>query len=72
MILLMLVNSERKLFVAELLHFTRKNDVRAAQHIKFMLVHRDRVQGLRQKVFEFNDVALVRLHSLLVLDEGFE
>ena len=71
-ILLMLVDSERKLFVAELLHLTRKNDVGSAQHIEFVLVHGDRVQSLAQKIFELGDVALLRLDCFLVLDEGFK
>ncbi len=68
----MLVDSERKLFVAQLLDFTRQNDVRSAQEIQLVLMRGDGVQGLRQKVLEFDYVTLMRLHSLLVLDEGFE
>jgi len=51
MILLMLVDSERKLFVAQLLHLTRKNDVRSAQEVQLVLVHGDGVQGARQEIF---------------------
>ena len=43
-----LVESERKLFVAQLLDFTRQNNVRSAQEIQLVLVHGDRVQGLCQ------------------------
>lgn len=46
MILLMLVDSERKLFVPQLLKLTRKDNVGSAQEIEFVLVHVDGVQGL--------------------------
>ncbi len=72
MILLMLVDSERKLLVAQLFNFTRQNDVRSAQEVEFVLVRGDGVQGLRQEVFELDDVALLRLDCFLVLDEGFK
>ena len=68
MILLMLVNSEREFFVAQLLNLARENDVRSAQEIELMLVHGDRVQRFAQKVFELGDVALLRLDCFLVLD----
>jgi len=71
-ILLMLVDSERKLFVAEFLHLTRQNNVRAAQEIQLVLVRGDGVQGLRQKIFEFDYVTLLRLQVFLMLDESFE
>ena len=71
-ILLMLVDSERKLLVAQLFNFTRQNDVRSAQEVEFVLVRGDGVQGLRQEVFELDDVALLRLDCFLVLDEGFK
>lgn len=72
MILLMLVSSERKLLIAQLLKLTRQNDVGAAQEIQLVLVRGDGVQGLRQKVFELDDVALLRLHCFLVLDESLK
>jgi hypothetical protein len=72
MILLMLVDSERKLFVAQFFQFACHRDVHAAKHIHFALVHCDGVQGLRQKVFEFYYVTLLRLHSLLMLDESLQ
>ena len=50
MILLMLVDSVRKLFVAQLLHLTRKNDVRSAQKIQLVLVHGDGVKRLLQQI----------------------
>ena len=68
----MLVDSERKLFVPQLLHFTRQNEVCSAQEIELVLVHGDRVQGFAQKIFELGDVALLRLDCFLVLDEGFK
>jgi len=51
MILLMLVNPERKLFVAQLLDLTRENEIRSAQEIQFVLVHGDGMQGARQEIF---------------------
>ena len=72
MILLMLVSSERKLFVAELLQLTSQNKVRAAQEIQLVLVRGDSVQGFRQKIFEFDYVTLLRLQVFLMLDESFE
>ena len=72
MILLMLVDSKRKLFVAQLFKLTRQNDVRSAQEIQLVLMRGDGVQGLRQEVFELDDVALLRLDCFLVLDEGFK
>ncbi len=72
MILLMLVDSERKLFVAQFFQFVCHRDVHAAKHIHFMLVCGDGVQGLRQDVFELDYVALLRLDCFLVLDESFK
>jgi hypothetical protein len=68
----MLVSSERKLFVAELLQLTSQNKVRAAQEIQLVLVRGDSVQGFRQKIFEFDYVTLLRLQVFLMLDESFE
>ena len=47
----MLVDSERKLFVAQLLQLTRQNEIRSAQEIQLVLVHGDGVQGARQEIF---------------------
>jgi hypothetical protein len=63
----MLVDSERKLFVTQLLHLTRKNNVRPAQEIELVLVHGDGVQSLGQEVFELSNVILLRLQNLLLL-----
>jgi len=71
-ILLMLVDSERNLLVAHCLHFTRKNNVGSAKEVQLVLVRGDGVQGLRQKVFEFDYVTLLRLHCFLVLDESLQ
>jgi hypothetical protein len=68
----MLVDSERKLFVPQLLHFTRQNDVCSTQEVQLVLVHGDRVQSLAQKIFELGDVALLRLDCFFVLDESFK
>ena len=68
MILLMLVDSERKLFVAQFLHLTRKNEIRSAQKVQLVLMHGDGVQGLCQKLFELCHISLLRLDSFLVLD----
>lgn len=68
MILLMLVDSERNLFVAQLLHLTRENDVRAAKEIQLVLVHGDCVQRLFQDVAQFDKANLLRLDCFLVLD----
>ena len=72
MILLMLVDSERKLFVAQLLDFTRQNNVRSAQEIQLVLVHSDRVQCTRQEIFQLDHFSLLRLNCFLMLDESFE
>jgi len=72
MILLMLVDSERKLFVAELLHLTRQNNVCSTQEVQLVLVHSDGVQGLTQKIFELGYVTFLRLDCFFVLDEGFK
>lgn len=68
MILLMLVDSERKLFVAQFFQFACQRDVHAAHHIELVLVHGDSVQGARQDVLEFDDITLLRLDGFLVLD----
>ena len=68
MILLMLVDSERKLFVAQFLHLTRKDEIRSAQEIEFVLMHGDGVQGAREKIFQFDHLGLLRLDGFLVLD----
>jgi hypothetical protein len=72
MILLMLVDPKRKLFVAELFNLTRQNDVRATKKIELMLVHCDRVESLAQKIFEFDNFALLRLQVFLMLNESFK
>ena len=72
MILLMLVDSERKLFVAQFLHLTRENDVRSTQEIQLVLVHGDGVQSARQKIFEFCHLDFLRLDSFLMLDESLQ
>jgi len=72
MILLMLVNSERKLFITKLLDFTRENDVRSTQEIQLVLVHGDGVQSARQKIFEFCHLGFLRLDSFLMLDESLQ
>lgn len=68
----MLVDSERKLFVAQLLHLTRQNDVGSAQEIQFVLVHGDGVQGLCQKLFQLCHISLLRLDCFLMLDESLQ
>jgi len=72
MILLMLVDSERKLFVAQFLHLTRKNDVRSAQKVQLVLVHGDGVQGARKEIFQFDHFRLLRLDGFLMLDESLQ
>lgn len=69
MILLMLVDSERKLFVAQLLDLTCENEIRSAQEIEFVLMHGDGVQGAREKIFQFDHLGLLRLHSDFMLCE---
>ena len=68
MILLMLVDSERKLFVAQFLHLACKDEIRSAQEIQFVLVHGDRVQCTRQEIFQLDHFSLLRLNCFLMLD----
>lgn len=70
MILLMLVYSECDLVIFDFVQLYRKRGRNATQKIEFVLVHGDGVQGARQKIFQFDDFRLLRLHGNLMLCES--
>ena len=72
MILLMLVDPVRKLFVTQFLHFTRQNEIRSAQKIQFVLVHGDGVQSAREKILQFDHLGFLRLDGFLMFDESLQ